>query len=49
MYGQYRSKVICSKCDYKSVQFDPFGMCSIPIPDENYRLFITFQDDINLS
>lgn len=31
MYGQYRSVVDCPQCKNRSIQFDPFCMCSLPI------------------
>lgn len=31
MHGQFRSVVDCPKCNYKSIQFDPFLVCSLPI------------------
>lgn len=31
MYGQYRSVVDCPTCNKRSIQFDPFCMCSLPI------------------
>ena len=38
LYGQYRSTLDCLKCSYRSIQFDPFLMCSLPIPlEESYK------------
>lgn len=31
MYGQFRSVVDCPACKKRSIQFDPFCMCSLPI------------------
>ena len=32
MVGQYKSTVICSVCDRKSICFDPFMLITLPIP-----------------
>ncbi len=43
MYGQYRSVVDCPKCTKRSIQFDPFCMCSLPIINNSLKkLEITF-------
>jgi ubiquitin carboxyl-terminal hydrolase 6/32 len=31
-YGQLKSKVQCTKCNYISISFDPFNIISLPIP-----------------
>lgn len=46
MYGQYRSKLDCPDCGYKSVQFDPFMMCSLPIINSTQkRIEITYLEN----
>jgi len=35
MYGQYRSKLDCPKCEKVSIIFDPFMMIPLPIPQDN--------------
>lgn len=35
MYGQYRSKLDCPKCEKISIIFDPFMMIPLPIPQDN--------------
>ena len=43
MYGQYRSIVDCPKCEYHSIQFDPFCMVSLPIINNSLkRIDITY-------
>lgn len=37
MYGQLKSRVRCTKCDYVSVTFDPFLQLQVPIP--SYKKF----------
>lgn len=37
MYGQYRSVVDCPNCQYRSIQFDPFCMCSLPIINNSLK------------
>ena len=31
-YGQLKSRVQCSLCGHVSITFDPFNVCSLPIP-----------------
>ena len=46
MYGQYRSMLDCPKCAYRSIQFDPFLMCSLPIINNSAkRIEITYLED----
>ena len=47
MYGQYRSTLDCLVCHYRSIQFDPFLMCSLPIPPE--ESFVKFSFDFHIS
>ena len=43
MYGQYKSIVDCPKCEYESIQFDPFLVCSLPLVNNNKKDFtLTF-------
>lgn len=45
MYGQYRSVVDCPTCNQRSIQFDPFCMCSLPLINSSLKkLEITFLD-----
>ena len=45
MYGQYRSVVDCPNCEYRSIQFDPFCMCSLPIINSSAKkIELTFLD-----
>jgi ubiquitin carboxyl-terminal hydrolase 4/11 len=37
MYGQYRSVVDCPQCKYRSIQFDPFLMCQLPITNTSNK------------
>jgi ubiquitin C-terminal hydrolase len=37
MYGQYKSIVDCPKCQYESIQFDPFLMLSLPLINNNKK------------
>lgn len=37
MYGQYRSVVDCPVCKYRSIQFDPFLMCQLPIINNSQK------------
>ena len=37
MYGQYRSVLDCPNCNYRSIQFDPFLMCSLPIVNNSTK------------
>ena len=37
MYGQYRSVVDCPKCEYHSIQFDPFLVCSLPLLNSDLK------------
>ena len=37
MYGQYRSVLDCPKCNYRSIQFDPFMMCSLPLVNNSLK------------
>ena len=32
MVGQFKSTVICGKCQHKSVCFDPYMLITLPIP-----------------
>jgi ubiquitin C-terminal hydrolase len=32
MFGQYKSKITCPTCGKVSVTFDPFSVCTLPIP-----------------
>ena len=34
-YGQLKSKLQCKKCGKKSLNFDPFSILSLPIPNQN--------------
>lgn len=34
MYGQYRSTIECLACNYTSLNFETFSVCSIPIPNQ---------------
>lgn len=45
MYGQYRSKLDCPKCNKVSIIFDPFMMIPLPIPQDNRETVnIRFQE-----
>ncbi len=48
MHGQYRSQIECLTCSHKALQFDPFTICHLPIPDLKKKLCIIFQDDLHL-
>jgi len=37
MYGQYKSIVDCPDCKYKSIQFDPYLMVSLPLVNSNQK------------
>lgn len=37
MYGQYRSVVDCPNCEYRTIQFDPFCMVSLPIINNSLK------------
>lgn len=37
LYGQYKSIVDCPKCQYESIQFDPFLMLSLPLVNNNKK------------
>lgn len=37
MFGQFKSVVDCPKCNYTSVQFDPFLICTLPIINDNLK------------
>lgn len=37
LYGQYKSIVDCPKCQYESIQFDPFLMLSLPLINNNKK------------
>lgn len=39
MYGQYKSRLQCPKCDKISITFDPFLMCPLPIPQNETKTF----------
>lgn len=39
MYGQYKSIVDCPKCQYESIQFDPFLVVSLPLVNNNKKNF----------
>eukprot|EP01083_Nonionella_stella_P253110 871296_1 len=43
--GQFKSTLMCPKCDRTNVRFDPFLTISLPLPDKDQRtLAVTFQD-----
>jgi hypothetical protein len=37
MFGQFKSILDCPLCKYKSVQFDPFLSCSLPLKNDNIK------------
>lgn len=37
MFGQFKSIVDCPNCQYESIQFDPFLMCTLPIVNDNVK------------
>lgn len=37
MYGQYRSMLDCPNCKNRSIQFDPFMMCSLPLVNNSLK------------
>ena len=37
MFGQFKSILDCPECKYKSVQFDPFLVCSLPLKNDNIK------------
>eukprot|EP00050_Salpingoeca_kvevrii_P000396 m.147519 g.147519 ORF g.147519 m.147519 type:complete len:890 (-) comp10104_c1_seq8:1707-4376(-) len=45
-HGQYRSTLICPKCNEVAVTFDPFMYLSLPLPAQKLRreVFVTFAD-----
>ncbi len=46
MYGQYKSIVDCPNCNFESIQFDPFLVCSLPIMNTSKKTMeITFLKD----
>lgn len=50
MYGQYKSRLQCPKCDKISITFDPFLMCPLPIPQKEVKTFelLYVQDKLSL-
>lgn len=36
-YGQFKSVVDCPTCQYESIQFDPFSVCSLPLINNNKK------------
>ena len=36
-YGQYRTVIHCSECGKDSINYDPYSILNIPIPDTNRR------------
>lgn len=46
MFGQFKSIVDCPKCEFESIQFDPFLMCTLPIVNDNLKkLEVNFLKD----
>ena len=46
MFGQFKSIVDCPKCQFESIQFDPFLMCTLPIINDNLKkLEVNFLKD----
>lgn len=41
-YGQYKSKLVCPKCERDSITFDPFVYLSVPMPRETRKLNVLF-------
>lgn len=39
MYGQYKSRLECPKCQKVSVTFDPFLLHGLPIPQDETKVF----------
>ena len=37
MQGQFKNTVVCSKCDYVSVSFEPFMYLPVPLPNAHVR------------
>lgn len=38
LFGQYKSKLHCPKCNNESITFDPFMMYPLPIPQSNKKV-----------
>jgi len=50
MYGQFKSRIQCPQCKIISNCFDPFMMCSIPVPQSNLgklTFYYLFHDNRN--
>ena len=41
-HGQFKSKIICSKCKKCSITYDPFIFFGVPIPHPNQQIIIKF-------
>lgn len=37
MFGQFKSIVDCPNCQFESIQFDPFLICTLPIVNDNLK------------
>ncbi len=49
MFGQFKSRIQCPDCDKISITFDPFSVCSLPIPqayEETLKLIFVPLDRI---
>jgi len=46
MFGQFKSIVDCPKCQFESIQFDPFLICTLPIVNDNLKkIEVTYLKD----
>ena len=41
-HGQFKSKIICSKCKKSSITYDPFIFFGVPLPSPNEQIIIKF-------
>lgn len=50
MYGQYKSRLQCPKCQKVSITFNPFLMTALPIPQEKAKIFeLRYERDDHIS
>jgi ubiquitin carboxyl-terminal hydrolase 4/11/15 len=46
MFGQFKSIVDCPQCQFESIQFDPFLMCTLPLVNDNLKkIEVTYLKD----